>query len=706
MHHPNPRAVHRSLAVLISLGILLLAPAAASAERIVALGDVHGSFDGLTAILRTAGLVDEELRWIGGDAILVQTGDLMDRGAGIRNVFDLLIDLETQAEEAGGRLVALLGNHEVNNLVGFRDGVAMEGTLPTPIYATFVDADSETRRARALKQWTRWQRRYPACTVSSKQEWLDARPPGYFAYVESLAPEGKYGRWVRRRPVVAKIGDTVFLHGGLSPALPELFEVASLEQINAAVAAEIAQWDADRTYLEAEGVVLPFSELAELYCALQYEIYGLTSKTSDKAAAHRQRLEQLRDRMPTASTWLSFSGEGPLWFRGFAQWSDEEGPALLDRVVELFGARRFVVGHTPQITGIVARFDRRVLLIDTAMVFGPSAGGRPSALELADGEIFALYRDQRVAVTTDSTPSPSSVPQAEPIEVEEETEVSSTRWLDPNGRELPFTSPEQVRDFLAKARVLSVDDIPIGVTKPKRLLLDHGGNQSRAAFRYVDVRADRQRLSTGKMVMFFRDSYINEVAAYELARMLGLDNIPPAVIREVDNQKGSVQMWVENAIMDNQRRADSLKPPDQLHFNRQFYDMRVFDNLINNVDRNQGNILYDQDWKLWMIDHTRSFNRDKRLPAPNDVIQCSRGLWERLKALDESEVLARLSPYVTAPEARALLVRRERLIELIEEKIARQGEQRVLFDYGDPRSSVAVSYDEIDVPPAPVDGGG
>jgi hypothetical protein len=87
-------------------------------DRVVAVGHIHGSFSGLVSIFREASLIDDANRWIGGSTLLVQTGDLLDRGVDVRPVMDLLMSLQSQAEASGGKVVVLLGNHEVMNLVG------------------------------------------------------------------------------------------------------------------------------------------------------------------------------------------------------------------------------------------------------------------------------------------------------------------------------------------------------------------------------------------------------------------------------------------------------------------------------------------------------------------------------------------------------------------------------------------------------------
>src|SRR6476659_4318548 len=133
----------RRIALLLAVVLCATAPPALTAQgqpRIIAIGDIHGSIDGIKSILKITGLIDGSNKGIGGKAQLLQTGDYMDRGAGVRQVLDLLMSLEDQAKSTGGRASALLGNHEVMNLIG-------ETRDATPeIFATFADANSEKRR--------------------------------------------------------------------------------------------------------------------------------------------------------------------------------------------------------------------------------------------------------------------------------------------------------------------------------------------------------------------------------------------------------------------------------------------------------------------------------------------------------------------------------------------------------------------------------
>jgi hypothetical protein len=109
--------------------------------------------------------------------------------------------------------------------------------------------------------------------------------------------------------------------------------------------------------------------------------------------------------------------------------------------------------------------------------------------------------------------------------------------------------------------------------------------------------------------------------------------------------------------------------------------MHVFDNLINNIDRNMGNILFDPDWRVWLIDHSRAFIRDQKLPNPERVRRIEQHLWERLRSVSDEELEAAVEPYLAEPERAALLERRRLLVELIEQKIAQLGEDGVLFSW-------------------------
>ncbi len=376
--------VRRRHLVLVFVMMVALAASAAETGRIVAVGDVHGSFDGLSSILQEAGILDEDLKWAGGDAAYIQLGDLFDRGRDVRAVVDLLMRLEGEAAAAGGSVECILGNHEIMNLSGFYRDADPE------IYSTFVDGKSEKKRK---KLWSAV-KSYRGLTGeptddAAMQAWMVEHPLGWAEYVEALEPNGVYGKWLRALPVAIMIDGALFIHGGVSPQVAGM----SVAEINDAVASEMKTFDSARRYLVSKSILAPTASVVEV----GYAVHALMveAEKEDSTDLVRRHAEQLK---PVAGIddWLMMSPEGPLWFRGPTRWDEElqgdEMAALLDGI----GADVMVVGHTPDREGLIrVRFKDRVFLIDTGMLSSYYTGGRPAALEIDDGVFTAIYLDHR-----------------------------------------------------------------------------------------------------------------------------------------------------------------------------------------------------------------------------------------------------------------------------------------------------------------------
>jgi hypothetical protein len=247
---------------------------------------------------------------------------------------------------------------------------------------------------------------------------------------------------------------------------------------------------------------------------------------------------------------------------------------------------------------------------------------------------------------------------------------ASTVWKSPEGKPLPFDNEEKVLDFLRTAEVVESTDIPVGITRPLRLILEKDGVRARAAFRYEEV--DRRNVSIeGRHYRRFRDSCRFECAAYRLSRLLGLDKVPPTTDRKFQGRSGSVQIWVEGSL---DERAGDFKPPRPLDWVRQTWDRDFFDNLILNVDRNSTNVVVDPSYRLWLIDHTRAFQPVPELLDPEGVTRVNRVMWARLKGLDEATLHGALGLYLDGEEMMCLLRRRELLIEHVDRLVAERGE--------------------------------
>ena len=253
-------------------------------------------------------------------------------------------------------------------------------------------------------------------------------------------------------------------------------------------------------------------------------------------------------------------------------------------------------------------------------------------------------------------------------------------WQAREGGVLPFRSDAEAIAFLQTAEVVASEEIPGTSGRPLKMVMEKDGVQARAIFRTIDV--ERARMdNVQEHARGFRDHYVYEVAAYELSRLLGLDNVPPATMRTLDGKEGSIQLWIESAQGIEERLAEGIDERHRQLWMFQKQNMAVFDNLIYNFDRNPGNMLIDYRGKVWFVDHTRAF---KILPALNgrsDIKVLERELWQNLQELDPARVRQRLDPYLKATEIDALLVRRDKLVKLIAKRIAKHGEQAILFEF-------------------------
>jgi calcineurin-like phosphoesterase family protein len=390
--------VSRGLVLLAGLGVaaalLLEKPLTAGAHqsrRIVAIGDVHGALEQFATILQQAGLIDAQRRWTGGNAVLVQTGDVFDRGDGVRGALDLLMRLEDEARRAGGRVEALLGNHEIMNLIGeFRD-------VSPATYAAFADERSADRQRRAYQDYLRIakrQQRPGQLAPLGREEWNKAHPIGFVEYVDALGRRGRYGRWLRSHAVVAAIDGTAFMHAGINPEVT----TGGLDDVNRTAARDLALSDDARAMLVKAQLLTEYATLDEALLTGVAEINRIAEALKNQADPGEHVTREFVDRLQAflkidKSSLLD--PQGPLWFRGFAQWEDSAAPQLSALAARL-GVSRFVTGHTPSSAGrIRARFDNQVFLIDTGMLSTYFRNGRASALELQDSRVTAIYSDGR-----------------------------------------------------------------------------------------------------------------------------------------------------------------------------------------------------------------------------------------------------------------------------------------------------------------------
>ncbi len=170
------------------------------------------------------------------------------------------------------------------------------------------------------------------------------------------------------------------------------------------------------------------------------------------------------------------------------------------------------------------------------------------------------------------------------------------------------------------------------------------------------------------------DSYKSEIAAYEMDKVLDLGLVPPVVEKLWDGKAGAAILWLSPVHPWKEMEARP-KPPK---WDRQAVDMKMFDDLIGNKDRNAGNLLVDDDWNLFLIDHSRAFTGSKDLPW--DMVHVDRALWNRMLALDEAGLTSALGTWVGRGEIRAILARRDKMITTIAALVKKHGEAAVFIN--------------------------
>ncbi len=306
-------------------------------ERIIAIGDLHGDYDQYMMVMTAAGLVDRKGKWAGGDTHLVQTGDIPDRGPDTIRIIDHLQKLKKEARRKGGQVHTLIGNHDAMNVYGdLRYVHAGE-------YQAFVGKNSE--RYQTL-QWEHYvatmEARDPEFFADKDMEkfradWTKDYPLGWVEHRQAWGVEGEYGSLVMENPVVLKVNDTLFLHGGLSAK----YCASTLQELTSMVHDGIANYN--------------------------YQDPGI-----------------VEDEL------------GPLWYRGLANDNETELDAMVTAILERYEASHIVVGHTPTQGVVWPRFDSRVILNDTGIA--SHYGGHNGFLEITSAGLVAHYGTDTVPI--------------------------------------------------------------------------------------------------------------------------------------------------------------------------------------------------------------------------------------------------------------------------------------------------------------------
>jgi len=240
---------------------------------------------------------------------------------------------------------------------------------------------------------------------------------------------------------------------------------------------------------------------------------------------------------------------------------------------------------------------------------------------------------------------------------------------------------EKWEEFLKTAEITGHRDIGVGVTKPIQIFLKKGEKEWSGAWKNPEG-----------MQKGFLEGWQYEIAAYQMDKLLGLNMIAPTIEREFNGKRGSLQLWVVYKMDDRHRMDKNIPIPEPKvdSWNKQKYLMRAFDCLIANEDRTQENIVYLDEWRMILIDHSRSFRSSKKFTSrlvfgkngimgPKLFRQLPREFVEKIKALNYEMIKETVDPYLKDKEIRAILVRKKLLLDEIEEMIREKGEKNVLY---------------------------
>lgn len=173
-----------------------------------------------------------------------------------------------------------------------------------------------------------------------------------------------------------------------------------------------------------------------------------------------------------------------------------------------------------------------------------------------------------------------------------------------------------IEEFLLKAQVLKTKTIAKGVTGSLQATLSDGKMTHDAHIQMIDE--SKREFQTGKGTEFnFRDSWTFNIAGYKLDRLIGMNMVPVSVSRRYQTKPSAFTWWVDDVAMDEgDRLKKKIAPPEPTSWNQQMQMIRLFDQLIYNMDRNVGNLIITKDWRVWAIDHTRAFRTHEVLKTP------------------------------------------------------------------------------------------
>jgi Calcineurin-like phosphoesterase len=360
----------------------------AAEQRIIAIGDVHGDLPDFVAILQQVGLMKENHQWSGGATVLVQVGDMVDRGPKSRECLDLLMDLERQAPQQNGKVVPLLGNHEVMTMMGDLRYASAED------YQGFATAQSEKVRQQAYQEYVDFLAAHgnhssDAASAGQQEKWMAEHPLGFFERRDAFGPQGLYGRWLRQHDAVVQLANGAFVHGGLSPDL----QFRDIQELNQRMHTDLATFDSLWQALSTKKIIWRYMTIEEAV----HQAQGEWADIQRRGQVEPELKDELQ-KFLNFPTWFCNSPDSPIWYRGLALEPEEKLRPGVDAMLARLKIGYIVAGHTVRPKGVITqRFGNRVFLIDTGMLKSVYAG-KASALEIHDGQFTAWYAGEKPEV--------------------------------------------------------------------------------------------------------------------------------------------------------------------------------------------------------------------------------------------------------------------------------------------------------------------
>jgi len=587
--------------------------------------DSHGGYDGIITSLKKVALVDAKENWIGANARVIYTGKLIGHGADTRKLLDLFIRLERQAQDSGGLFQVVMDDSGLKTLIGDVKTLAREE------FVAFAQQESKAMRAKYYQQFAQYRQKWRQIkTLASTDSTLssseidhansvfdDLHPHGFFARYEAFLPSSKYGQWLLQRPFIVKHDRYLFAHGGLSSQLSE----ESITSLNQALQNQLTRYLSDWHGLIASGD-LP-----------------VLSDPENRVAKDTSALTQQPSRLKFYRAKRLFSFQNPAVYQGAIYCHPYYESNNLRQHLKRFDATFLITGNlASQPDRIEFRLGKNAVASATWTAAGSTHSGN-HWLKIDGNQLIAMNGAGETYALTAGEYRPIDYPHG--------------------------LSKVAIRQMLTNAEVIHDEALNVGITQPHRLTLKLADGQMRALFRVFDSNPGMQHRAAKTVYRLTPDRYQFDLAAFELSEMLGLGLVPVSSERQVGQQKGLVQYWVDDTYM--YWEAEEYNRPYVGHcaLDDQVNLMRVFDLLIHNTDRNSTNILVKRKTgQMVWIDHSRAFSNRHRFPKEVDKSQIylTPEIQQALEKLTREQLDERLNAWLNRKQRGALIKRRDMII--------------------------------------------